>query len=92
MNTGKSVLGILAGVAIGSVMGLLLAPDKGSSTRKKIKNKSDVLVDDLKQKLNNLVDGLSDKMEAMRKEEEDFAAKSKAKFNSMKDEAKKAIV
>ena len=92
MNTGKSVLGILAGVAIGSVMGLLLAPDKGSSTRKKIKNKSDVLVDDLKQKLNNLVDGLSDKMEAMRKEEEDFATKSKAKFDSMRDEAKKAIV
>jgi gas vesicle protein len=35
-NTGKIVAGVLAGVAVGAVLGLLFAPDKGSNTRQKI--------------------------------------------------------
>ena len=36
MNTGKTILTVLAGVAAGAVLGILLAPEKGSATRKKI--------------------------------------------------------
>ncbi|RYF85749.1 MAG: YtxH domain-containing protein, partial [Chitinophagaceae bacterium] len=35
MSTSKTLLGLAAGAAIGAVAGLLLAPDKGSETRKK---------------------------------------------------------
>ena len=36
MSTGKLVVGVLAGVAVGALVGMLFAPDKGSETRKKI--------------------------------------------------------
>jgi gas vesicle protein len=35
-STGKFILGILGAAAAGTVVGLLIAPDKGSETRKKL--------------------------------------------------------
>ena len=40
MTTGKAVLGILAGTAIGAGLGILFAPDSGCNTRKKISEKN----------------------------------------------------
>lgn len=41
MNTTVKVLsGFLAGAAVGTIAGILLAPDKGSNTRKKIHDES----------------------------------------------------
>lgn len=36
MKQGKVLLGVLAGVAAGAAIGILLAPAKGTDTRKKI--------------------------------------------------------
>jgi gas vesicle protein len=36
MSSGKVILGIIAGASIGAIAGILLAPDKGTATRKKI--------------------------------------------------------
>lgn len=36
MSSGKVVLGMLAGLAAGAVLGILFAPEKGSKTRRKI--------------------------------------------------------
>lgn len=40
------VLGLLAGAAIGSLLGVLFAPEKGCETRKRIKRKAEDLTDE----------------------------------------------
>lgn len=47
-NTGKTLLALLAGAAIGAVAGILMAPDKGSKTREKIKDSLDEAKKNLK--------------------------------------------
>ena len=48
MNTTVKVLsGFLAGAALGTIAGILIAPDKGSNTRKKIREESKQLSDDI---------------------------------------------
>jgi gas vesicle protein len=49
--TGKVLLGLLAGVAAGAVIGILFAPDRGSDTRKKIAQKSGDYATEFKNKL-----------------------------------------
>lgn len=65
MNSGKVVLSVLAGAAIGAVTGILLAPDKGSVTRKNISDKSDAYAQKLNKKYKGVVDGLTQKFESM---------------------------
>lgn len=68
MDTGKVVLGALAGLATGAVLGILFAPEKGSITRRNIANKSKETAVDLKSKYNSLIDKLSSKLESVKKE------------------------
>lgn len=77
MSTGKILLGVLAGVAAGALLGVLLAPDKGSVTRKKIVKKGDQYADALKEKFNEYMDTISDKIE----DGEEYAADLKERFN-----------
>ena len=55
MSRGKIVLGTLAGVAAGALIGILFAPDKGTDTRKKIVHKGEEYVGNLKTKINGLL-------------------------------------
>lgn len=59
MSTGKFLNGLLMGIAVGALAGVLLAPDKGLNTRKKLRRQSD----DLKEKLNNMVDDMTERYE-----------------------------
>ena len=47
----KIILGLLAAAAAGAAIGLLVAPEKGSELRKRIKNKAGELVDDVSELL-----------------------------------------
>jgi len=49
MNSGKVLLGVLAGLAAGALLGVLFAPEKGSDTRKKISKKGEDYADSLKE-------------------------------------------
>lgn len=51
-NTGKIVGAFLLGAAVGGILGILFATEKGSETRKKIASKSGDFKDLLKEKLN----------------------------------------
>jgi len=61
MESGKVVLGVLAGVAIGAALGILLAPEKGSVTRKQILSKGEDFTNDLTKKLDSFIEEASKK-------------------------------
>ena len=88
MSTGKIVLGTLAGLAIGAVAGILFAPDKGSVTRKKIMDKSDDMVNELKSKFNGSCDSINEKFESTKQEVEETVSKGKAVYDDVKKEAR----
>lgn len=51
MTTGKAIIGVLAGVAAGTVIGILLAPNKNDKLRKNISRKSEDLADAINEKI-----------------------------------------
>lgn len=72
MNSGKVLLGLLAGVATGALLGILLAPDKGSVIRKKVTKKGEDYAEVLKEKFDEFLDTISDKFEEVKKDVSDF--------------------
>ncbi|HEY5749844.1 MAG TPA: YtxH domain-containing protein [Chryseolinea sp.] len=66
MDSKKALLGIVAGIAAGAVLGVLFAPEKGSRTRKGITRKgedlAEALNDKIDEKLDNLVDAIAGKI------------------------------
>lgn len=78
MSSGKLLLGVLAGVAAGALIGILFAPDKGTETRRKIVEKGEDYVDGMKEKMNGLIDDLTKRMDSTKAKAEKMAAEAKA--------------
>ncbi len=78
----SNVLGIVAGVAVGALLGVLFAPDKGSKTRKKIKNKTSEAKKNLKDEFDNFLDTASKKYNSIVDKGEDMLEKEKEKINN----------
>ena len=55
MSKGRFILGALAGLVAGAIIGILFAPDKGNATRQKIAHKGEDYVDNLKERINSLL-------------------------------------
>jgi gas vesicle protein len=79
MNSNKVVLGVLGGIAAGAIAGILLAPDKGSKTRKKIISKGKDFADDIKDKFEDLYENVTDKYENLLHDSKKMAAKKEEK-------------
>lgn len=65
-NTAKIFTALVAGVTAGVILGVLLAPDKGSETRRKINEQGKKFADEIKDKLNKgkeKLSGLKDEIE-----------------------------
>jgi gas vesicle protein len=75
------LLGILGGIAAGALLGVLLAPDSGVNTRKKIATKTQGAVDDLKNRFNHLVNGLSEHAADVTERVESAASRAKSKVS-----------
>jgi gas vesicle protein len=73
MSSGKILLGVIAGVAAGALLGVLFAPDKGWNTRKRIAKKADEYADGLREKFDEFLDTVSVKMDEAKDEISDFA-------------------
>ena len=84
MNNGKVLLGVLAGFAAGALIGVLLAPEKGSDLRKKISKKGEGYIDDLKEKMNEFAESVTDKFTAAKDKANEIVAKSESKVEEFK--------
>jgi len=61
MKTNQALIGILGGVAVGTALGVLFAPDKGSNTRKKFIRKKTDATDKLKETVDDIMNSFSGK-------------------------------
>jgi gas vesicle protein len=91
MNTTKILLGFVAGAAIGGILGILFAPDKGTETRRKLAEKSSDLSDTLRDKFGDFVDGVKDNFTSAKNRAEDLADKGTSAFNKMKSDKGNAM-
>jgi gas vesicle protein len=78
-NTSKLIGALLLGGAIGGILGLLFAPDKGSETRKKISDKGNDLTDAMKDKFTDLMRKVDSEVEEMKEKATGLLGHEKAK-------------
>ena len=88
MSSSKLLLGILGGVAAGTLMGVLFAPAEGKKTRKKILYKANSSADALKGKFDSALEAMNEKYEKIWHKEGELVSEGEAKLNSLKKEFK----
>jgi gas vesicle protein len=76
-STTKTMLGFIAGVSIGAFIGVLYAPQKGATTRRRIARKGTDIVDDFKDILNESVDEIKDRYESTKRDAKEWVDKVK---------------
>jgi gas vesicle protein len=91
MSSSKIVVGFLAGAAVGALAGILFAPDKGSSTRKKIVSKTGDLTDSVKNSFSDFIDGVKETYAGAEDKLEKFADKAKSGMVNAKNDMKNAV-
>lgn len=89
MSSGKVILGAIAGLATGAILGILFAPEKGKDTRNKIAKKSKESLDDLKSKYENTISALSSKLNSVKDDASQLIEEGKELAQDAKDEASK---
>jgi len=90
MSTGKVLLGLLAGIAAGALLGILFAPDKGSVTRKKLSKKGDDFAEELKGKFDEFLDNISEKFEEAKDDVSAHSEQTRPEAENAPKEAKTA--
>lgn len=83
MKADKVVLGILGGVAVGALLGVLFAPEKGSKTRKKIADKSADYAEELKSQIDALIGTIQKKYDTATEEGKDLVVEATAELNKV---------
>ena len=92
MKKGNVVLGLLAGLAAGAVLGILFAPEKGARTRRKIMDKSEDIADELKDKFDGLLENINEQYESVKSKAEGMLKCEKNKLEEVGNKIKDAIV
>ncbi len=80
----SAILGFMAGAAAGAAIGVLFAPDKGTTTRKKIKSQAQKVGDEMKE-------GLSHKIDELNKFVAGFVDETKDKIADLEKKTKQEI-
>lgn len=88
MSKSKSFFSILLGLAAGTAIGMLYAPDKGWKTRARIRRAAENGYEDLKEDLGNLGTKVDEKTAEARETIKDLGEKLKEKAGAIKEEAR----
>jgi len=89
MNSKKVLVGVVAGVAAGALLGILFAPKKGSETREKIHKLAGEFGNLAKEKFNDLLDGIIEKFESAKGEVSELTQNGETKFEEVVDDVSK---
>ena len=84
MNSSKVLLGFLGGLAIGAIAGILLAPEKGTETRKKVLNMASDVTDAVEDSIHQALDKVKDKYSQTIREGEELANEALSKMSEAK--------
>jgi gas vesicle protein len=84
----KLVAAVLVGALVGGALGILLAPDKGTETRRKIFEKGEDLTDAFENKFQSLVDEVKKEMEQVKEKAHVFIGDGLAKAETLSKEHK----
>jgi gas vesicle protein len=79
----KIAYSLLAGIAVGTIVGILVAPDEGKKTQRKLLKKGRDFTDDLKDKFEDLVDSIKHQVDST----SDYISKARGKYDDYKEEA-----
>lgn len=82
-RTGDTFLALLIGTAIGVGIGILFAPDKGTTTRQKIKDTFDDSGDDVLKKFNDVISKLQNKASDARSSFEEMVSEGSYKTEEL---------
>ena len=88
MSSGKVIVGILAGAAAGAIVGMLLAPEKGSKTRTQMSQKGDDLLENVKSMVGNFLSAIISTLGDVKSESKDLLDKGKEKAQEVKNDLK----
>jgi gas vesicle protein len=86
MSSAKVLLSALAGVAIGIQIGVLIAPDKGEETRKKLSKKGDDYLDEINSQFHKFIDGITEKLDKVNKKVAHISEEGKNKVGDLNKE------
>lgn len=78
----KSLPGVIVGLAVGAVIGILLAPESGQKTRKRISSESDSFFKDLQ-------DQLQSGLESIKSQYNDYIGAAADKSHDLVNQAKR---
>ena len=83
-NTAQVIGAVLIGVAVGAVVGMLLAPESGKKTRRRLMRGAEDAADNLKTTI-------KEQMNSLRHEAEDLEKAAKSKVNEYNQAAKQKV-
>jgi gas vesicle protein len=86
-DNGKVLSALLLGAAAGAVLGLLMAPDKGSNTRKRIQDGASQLIDELTEKIKEGKEAINDLREKAMNTAADLKDRTMSKAEQLKNDA-----
>ncbi len=91
MKSAKFLLSAIAGVAIGIQIGVLIAPEKGEETRKRLSKKGDNYLDEINAQINKFIDGVTEKLDKVNKNVANVSEDGKDRVNELNKEVTNRI-